>query len=69
MSNLTWKNTDRRWRFIKRISLCSGNKNEALPVIAACLLSDETMILKNVPRIADVEIMLKIIDDLGAQIQ
>jgi len=47
----------------------SGNKNEALPVIAACLLAEETVVLENVPRIGDVEIMLSIIDDLGAQIQ
>jgi len=47
----------------------SGNKNEALPVIAACLLTDETVRLKNVPRIGDVEMMLSIIRDLGANIQ
>jgi len=46
----------------------SGNKNEALPAIAACLLTDETVILQNVPRIGDVEIMLSIIDELGAEI-
>jgi UDP-N-acetylglucosamine 1-carboxyvinyltransferase len=47
----------------------SGNKNETLPVIAACLLTDETVVLKNVPRIGDVQIMLEIIRDLGAAVE
>ena len=47
----------------------SGNKNEALPAIAACLLTDETVILKNVPRIKDVETMLYLIKDLGAEVR
>ncbi len=47
----------------------SGNKNEALPAIAACLLTDETVILKNVPRIRDVETMLYLIKDLGAEVR
>ena len=43
----------------------SGSKNEALPCLAATLLTDEPVILRNVPRIADVDVMLEIIDDLG----
>ncbi|QED27079.1 UDP-N-acetylglucosamine 1-carboxyvinyltransferase [Microvenator marinus] len=42
-----------------------GSKNEALPCLAATLLTDEEVTLRNVPRIADVEIMLEIIQDLG----
>ncbi len=42
-----------------------GSKNEALPCLAATLLTDEEVTLKNVPRIADVEVMLRVIEDLG----
>ena len=44
----------------------AGNKNGALPVIAACLLTDETVVLGNVPRIRDVETMLALLTDIGA---
>ncbi len=43
----------------------SGSKNEALPVLAATLLTDEEVVLKNVPKIADVLVMLEVIADLG----
>ncbi|HUE85653.1 MAG TPA: UDP-N-acetylglucosamine 1-carboxyvinyltransferase [Vicinamibacterales bacterium] len=45
-----------------------GNKNAALPLIAACLLSEEECVLENVPRIADVEVMCRLLLDLGAEI-
>ena len=45
----------------------AGNKNGALPIIAACLLTDEEVVLSNVPRIADVEAMLELIALLGAR--
>lgn len=48
--------------------IISGNKNETLPVIAACLLTEETVILKNVPGIGDVRTMLDIVQDLGVDI-
>lgn len=44
-----------------------GSKNEALPVLAATLLTDDPVILHNVPQIQDVEVMLEIIRDLGAE--
>ncbi len=44
----------------------SGNKNGALPILAACLLTDEEVTLENVPRIRDVETMLGLIVALGA---
>ena len=47
----------------------SGNKNEALPVIAASLLSSETVILDNVPDILDVRKMLEIAEDLGVSVR
>ena len=40
----------------------SGNKNEVLPCLAATLLTEEPVILSNVPRIADVEVMLQILE-------
>lgn len=42
-----------------------GSKNEALPALAATLLTDEPVILRNVPRIRDVEVMLEVMADLG----
>ncbi len=45
-----------------------GNKNAALPMLAACLLTDETVTLRNVPAIRDVETMLRILDGLGVAI-
>src|SRR5437763_6998818 len=44
----------------------SGNKNGALPILAACLPADEPATLPNVPRIRDVETMLEIICGTGA---
>jgi UDP-N-acetylglucosamine 1-carboxyvinyltransferase len=44
----------------------SGNKNGALPILAACLLTDEPVQLANVPRIRDVETMLELLAQLGA---
>jgi UDP-N-acetylglucosamine 1-carboxyvinyltransferase len=45
----------------------SGNKNAALPILAACLLTDEPVALANVPRIRDVETMLALLRQLGAE--
>lgn len=46
----------------------AGNKNEALPLIAAALLTDEPVTLRNVPRIRDVRNMLEIATALGATV-
>src|SRR5436190_5956139 len=46
-----------------------GNKNAALPLIAACLLTDEWCTLTNMPRIADVEVMARLLLDLGAEVE
>jgi UDP-N-acetylglucosamine 1-carboxyvinyltransferase len=45
-----------------------GNKNSALPLLAACLLTTEECVLTNVPRISDVEVMARLLLDLGAQV-
>lgn len=47
----------------------SGNKNAALPCLAATLLSDEEIVLKNVPDIEDVEVMIEILKTLGSSVQ
>ncbi len=47
----------------------SGSKNEALPVIAACLLTAEPVVLKNLPNIADVRVMLEVLESLGAKVE
>jgi UDP-N-acetylglucosamine 1-carboxyvinyltransferase len=47
----------------------SGNKNAALPLLAACLLTDEPVLLHNVPDIGDVRTMRALIEALGVDIQ
>ena len=47
----------------------SGNKNGALPILAACLLSDEPITLANIPRIRDVETMCSLLAHLGADVE
>src|SRR6266540_4323879 len=45
-----------------------GNKNAALPILAACLLTEEPVVLRNLPDIQDVRVMLEIMEGLGASI-
>lgn len=47
----------------------SGNKNAALPLLAACLLTAEPVILHNIPQIRDVLAMRKLIENLGAVVE
>jgi UDP-N-acetylglucosamine 1-carboxyvinyltransferase len=47
----------------------AGNKNGALPILAACLLTDDEVILRNVPRISDVETMVLLLETLGARVE
>jgi UDP-N-acetylglucosamine 1-carboxyvinyltransferase len=47
----------------------AGNKNGALPILAACLLTEDEVILRNVPRIRDVEAMALLLEGLGAEVQ
>jgi UDP-N-acetylglucosamine 1-carboxyvinyltransferase len=46
----------------------SGSKNAVLPMIAAALLTDEEVVLENVPSIRDVDVMLEIASQLGADV-
>ncbi|MDC7126885.1 MAG: UDP-N-acetylglucosamine 1-carboxyvinyltransferase [Spirochaetales bacterium] len=47
----------------------SGNKNAALPCIAACLLTDEEVVLRNIPDIEDVRVMFEVLKELGADVK
>ncbi len=47
----------------------SGNKNAALPALAACLLTDEPIVLHNLPDIQDVHTMLDLLADIGVQVE
>jgi UDP-N-acetylglucosamine 1-carboxyvinyltransferase len=47
----------------------AGNKNGALPILAACLLTTEPVVLRNVPRIVDVETMIDLLSDVGAEVE
>jgi UDP-N-acetylglucosamine 1-carboxyvinyltransferase len=46
----------------------AGNKNGALPILASCVLTDDEVIVSNVPRIRDVEAMLEILRSIGVQV-
>ncbi len=46
----------------------SGNKNAALPILAATLLTDQEVVIRNLPQIKDVETMLQILAHLGVEI-
>jgi UDP-N-acetylglucosamine 1-carboxyvinyltransferase len=47
----------------------SGNKNAALPIIAAALLTEHPVILENVPRIRDVETLVELVKTLGVEVK
>ncbi len=47
----------------------AGNKNAALPILAATLLTDERVVLHNIPQIEDVRAMLYLLDDLGVEME
>jgi UDP-N-acetylglucosamine 1-carboxyvinyltransferase len=47
----------------------SGNKNSALPCLAATLLTDEPVVLKNLPEIEDVHVMIEILKVLGSSVE
>jgi UDP-N-acetylglucosamine 1-carboxyvinyltransferase len=46
----------------------AGNKNAALPILAACLLTEDELTVRNVPRIRDVESMLGLLERLGVDV-
>jgi UDP-N-acetylglucosamine 1-carboxyvinyltransferase len=48
--------------------VAAGNKNAALPILAACLLTEEELVVRNVPRIRDVEAQLGLLGRLGVSV-
>jgi UDP-N-acetylglucosamine 1-carboxyvinyltransferase len=47
----------------------SGNKNAALPILAATLLTDEAVTIENIPPIRDVEVMIRLLESVGSRIR
>lgn len=47
----------------------SGNKNAALPIVAAALLTDQPVTLENVPRIGDIETLVTLVSTTGASVE
>lgn len=47
----------------------AGNKNAALPILAACLLTEEDLTLHNVPRIRDTEAQISLLHELGVRVE
>lgn len=47
----------------------AGNKNAALPMLAACLLTEDEVVLENVPDIRDVRTLMDLMGDLGAEVE
>jgi UDP-N-acetylglucosamine 1-carboxyvinyltransferase len=48
--------------------IVAGNKNAALPILAACLLTEEEVVLHRVPRIRDTEAQLALLERLGVEV-
>src|SRR3954449_3192917 len=46
----------------------SGSKNSALPILAACLMAEGRTTLKGVPRLSDIDSMLKLLGELGMHV-
>ena len=46
----------------------SGSKNASLPILAATLLSDKKISLTNLPRVKDVETMIKLLESMGSKV-
>ena len=47
----------------------SGSKNAALPILAASILSNQKIILKNLPNVKDIETMIKLLESIGSVIK
>lgn len=47
----------------------AGNKNAALPMLTACLLTDEPVTLQNVPEIDDLRVMLRLLEQIGVEVE
>src|SRR5947207_1557547 len=49
--------------------VAAGNKNAALPILAASLLTDDELVLSNVPRIRDTEAQIALLEGLGVKVE
>ena len=47
----------------------SGSKNAALPILAATILSNKKIVLRNVPKVKDIETMLKLLQSIGSDVK
>ena len=47
----------------------SGSKNASLPVLAATLLSDKKIYLRNLPKVKDIETMINLLKSLGSKVK
>ena len=47
----------------------SGSKNASLPILAATLLSNKKIFLKNLPKVLDIETMLDLLESLGSKVK
>jgi UDP-N-acetylglucosamine 1-carboxyvinyltransferase len=56
-------------RELSGVVVPSGNKNAALPMLAACLLTEEPVVLRNVPAIRDVGTMIELLQAIGVEVQ
>ena len=54
---------------LKGIVKISGSKNASLPILAATLLSNKKIILRNLPKVRDIETMLSLLSSLGSKIK
>ncbi len=55
-------------RLVGRVTI-SGSKNATLPIMAACLLTDQSCRIKNIPELSDIKTMANLIGALGAQVE
>src|SRR6201982_3639416 len=46
----------------------AGNKNGALPILAACLLTEDEVVVRNVPKIGDAQARVSLLEALGVQV-
>jgi len=54
---------------IKGQVLISGSKNAALPILASTILFDKAVTIENLPRVRDIDTMLKLLKSLGSKVQ
>ena len=55
-------------RLIGQIKI-SGSKNASLPILAATLLSNKKIYLKNLPKVKDIETMINLLKSLGSKVK